>query len=138
MCGQLQERKTRYFNDSSDSDINNTSDCIDSDNSNTIDSSDSYNIDNINNMSPKIETITFDRTKIRKAISGVKLEASPGPYGISPALLKIICDQILELLEKIFSKSFEDGIFPIIWKKSDITPIKKPGKSNLKPKALDQ
>ena len=63
---------------------------------------------------------------------GVKIDAAPGPDGITPVLMKMFCDQILEPLEIIFLDSFEDGIFPQIWKKSDITPAKKLGKSKSK------
>ena len=54
--------------------------------------------------------LMFDRTKIRKAINGVKIDNAPGPHGITPALMKMFCDQILESWEKNFSKSFEEGI----------------------------
>ena len=84
-----------------------------------IDTDDSTNSDSINSsdFSPKIDHISFTRDKIRKAIMGVKIDAAPGPDGITPVLMKMFCDQMLELLEIIFSDSFEDGIFPQIWKK---------------------
>ena len=85
-----------------------------------------------NVSTPKIDNISFTRDKIRKAIMGVKIDAAPGPDGITPTLMRMFCDQILEPLEIIFSDSFEEGIFPKIWKKSDVTPAKKPGKSKSK------
>ena len=74
-----------------------------------------------NVSTPKIDNISFTRDKIRKAIMGVKIDAAPGPDGITPTLMRMFCDQILEPLEIIFSDSFEEGIFPKIWKKSDVS-----------------
>ena len=77
------------------------------------DTSDNHNSDSIHTSgcSPKIDHISFTRDKIRKAIMGVKIDAAPGPDGITPVLMKMFCDQILEPLEIIFLDSFEDGFF---------------------------
>ena len=76
-----------YFNDSTN---------IDTLNSENIDSSETLNSENIIKSAPKIDTISFNRVKIRKAINGVKIDVVPGPDGVTPALMKIFCDQILD------------------------------------------
>ena len=60
---------------------------------------------------------------------GIKSEAAAGPDGISPLLLKIFCEELILPLQIIFSNSMAEGIFPEIWKKCYVTPVKKPGKS---------
>ena len=47
---------------------------------------------------PKLEYISINRMKIKKAISRIKNRASPGPDGITPESLKNFCDQLLEPL----------------------------------------
>ena len=80
-------------------------------------------------LSPKISNITFSRDKIRKAITKIRIDAACGPDGVTPSLLKTFCDEILEPLETIYSNSMEDSIYPAIWKKADVTPVKKSGKT---------
>ena len=82
-----------------------------------------------NKDEPKITDISFTKEKIRKAINKVRIDAAPGPDGISPYILKTFCEELLPPLEIIYNDSMDNSTFPSIWKKSDVTPVKKSGKS---------
>ena len=94
-----------------------------------IDNPDEFFDDSDKNAEPRITGITFTMEKIRKAINKVRIDAAPGPDGISPYILKTFCDEILSPLEAIYTDSMDNSIFPAIWKKSDVSPVKKSGKS---------
>ena len=85
---------------------------------------------------PVIKFIHFTEQKIRKAIMKLKNGKAPGPDGIPSELLKTFCDEMIAPLTIIYLDSLETGVFPAIWKKMFISPIKKCGKSKSKPESF--
>ena len=83
-----------------------------------------------------INFIHFTEAKIKKAIKKLKNGKSPGPDGIPTELLKTFCDELVAPLMVIYLDSLETGIFPEIWKKIFISPVKKPGKLKSKPESF--
>ena len=61
---------------------------------------------------------------------------APRPDRIPSELLKTFCDEIIAPLTIIYLDSLETGVFPAIWKKMFISPVKKPGKSKSKPESF--
>ena len=99
---------------------------------NKIDNLEDFFKDDDTKDEPKISKVIFTKAKIRKAIMKVRTDAACGPDGITPSLLKVFCEELLDPLESIYSKSMDESIFPSIWKKADVSPVKKSGKSKSK------
>ena len=76
-------------------------------------------------IKPKITKAYIDKIKIRKAIKKLKNNAAPGPNGVPVSFLKTFYELILEPLEIIYQNSIDTKIFPKIWKRMYINPIKK-------------
>ena len=74
---------------------------------------------------PKLCNVISTKKKLLKVIKKLKANGSPGPDGVTPLLLKMFCDELAVPLLKIFEESFENGIFPDIWKIAYICPLKK-------------
>ena len=63
--------------------------------------------------------IDFTGDRISKAIDKLKMDAAPGPDGIKPCLLKIFKHELIVPIQSVFKDSFEEGIFPNLWKGSE-------------------
>ena len=85
---------------------------------------------------PKLEIVSINKVKIRKAIRNLKNGAAPGPDGILVEILIVFYGQLLEQLEVINKKSLEDSVFPEGLKPAHVIPVKKPGKSKSKAESL--
>lgn len=55
---------------------------------------------------------------------------SVGPDGLSARFLKVVAEQIVTPLTKIYNKSLESGVVPQSWKCSNVTPVHKGGSHN--------
>ena len=85
---------------------------------------------------PLLTDVFFSEVRVKKALASIRLGAAPGPDGITPFLLKLFSDQLAEPLNLIYQESIENGKFPDIWKLSDVSPVKKPGKQKSKPESF--
>ena len=61
----------------------------------------------------------------------LKTTKPPGPDGLHPCLLVELTDELVELFQKIFTKSLAEGTLPQHWKEGNITPIFKKGQKHL-------
>ena len=81
-----------------------------------------------------------DPGELRKIISGLDTGKSGDIYGITPYLLKLGCEEILDQLTFLFNRTFIDGVFPSVLKLAKIVPIHKGDSkllmSNYRPIAL--
>ena len=64
-----------------------------------------------------------DREEIKSLIMNLPAKNSSGCDDISNNLLKKLCSSLLSLLEKIFNKSLNEGVFPELMKLADICPL---------------
>ena len=64
-----------------------------------------------------------DKTEIRALITNLPAKTSSGFDEISNNLLKNLSPSLLNPLERIFNKSLNDGVFPELMKKADISPL---------------
>ena len=78
-----------------------------------------------------MEIITFSKEDIRKRLSKLKSNKSPGPDSLHSRLLCELQNVIPENLKDIFDDSYECGILPEDWKSSIISVVFKKGKKNL-------
>jgi len=69
---------------------------------------------------------------VLRKLQHLKVDKSPGPDGIHPALLKNCASAVTKPLTAIFQESYYSGIVPNDWKIADISPLfKKGSKSDL-------
>ena len=64
-----------------------------------------------------------DSEEIKSLIMNLPAKNSSGCDEISNNLLKKLCPSLLKLLEKIFNKSLNEGVFPELMKLADICPL---------------
>ena len=62
-----------------------------------------------------------------RKLQHLKVDKSPGPGGIHPALLKNCASAVTKPLTAIFQESYYSGIVPNDWKIADISPLFKKG-----------
>eukprot|EP00061_Rhincodon_typus_P010873 g35484.t1 len=55
--------------------------------------------------------------------TGLKVDKSPGPDGLTPRVLKEIAEEVVEVLLVIFQESLESGRVPEDWKIANMTPL---------------
>lgn len=75
----------------------------------------------------RLETVEITGTKIRKVIRNLRAGSAPGPDGITPLLLKNLCEELIGPLQRIFNRSIIDGAVPNGWKEAVVVPIFKKG-----------
>jgi hypothetical protein len=63
-------------------------------------------------------SVTFDQQTVQKRLENLKPSSAPGPDGVWPRVLP---------LALIFTKFFQEGSVPSIWKQANVTPIFKKG-----------
>jgi hypothetical protein len=96
-----------------------------------------------NNVVPSgdlLEVVYFSPDEVKKIISKLKSNSSPGPDQISSRLLKEGVNLLNQPLAMLFNMSIQTGCVPNIWKMAHVTPIFKGGDktkpSNYRPISL--
>lgn len=74
-----------------------------------------------------LSDIVFLKEKIVKEIKGMKENKAAGDDGLGSTFIKEIEEAVTDPLTVLFSKSMEDGVVPIDWKRANITPVYKKG-----------
>jgi len=63
-------------------------------------------------------------------LNSLRTDKAQGPDNVSPRLLAHIAEQIAKPVHQIFKKSLEEGILPLEWKSTTVSPIYKSGVKN--------
>lgn len=79
----------------------------------------------------KMPNIKFHQKTIRHILRELDTNKAVGVDGIPPIVLKMCANELAPTLCKIFSLSYEQGVFPEAWKIARVQPIPKKGKKNL-------
>ena len=74
-----------------------------------------------------LNSIEINGDQILKSIRSLDVNKSHGFDQISARMLKICDVSIVKPLQLIFDKSLKEGVFPVLWKKANVTPIHKKG-----------
>ena len=77
-------------------------------------------------------SVTFSQEKILNIIRALDSNKSSGWDGVSPRMIKICDSSIVNPLLIIFEICIREGIFPDMWKMSNVCPIHKKESKNLK------
>ena len=72
-----------------------------------------------------LEDVSFTREKVKKKLSALKPTAAPGPDGVWTRILHQLADTLSSPLAIIFSKLFNEGMVPDIWRRAHVCPIYK-------------
>jgi len=72
-------------------------------------------------------SVEITESKVRKMLSVLKTDKSPGPDGIHLLFLYSTLDEVTKPLTLIFKKSLAEGELPHDWKQANISPIYKKG-----------
>ena len=70
-------------------------------------------------------SVEITESKIKKLLSVLKTDKSPGPDGIHPLFLHNTAEEVAKPLTLIYNKSFTEGELPHDWKWANISPIYK-------------
>ena len=81
-------------------------------------------------LNHRISTLHVTEDVILKHIRNLDTNKSHGIDNISAKMLKICDISIVKPLKIIFNNSLNEGVFPNLWKKANITPIHKKGDKN--------
>ena len=88
-----------------------------------------WNDDTMQHQTENI-SVEITETKVKKLLSVLKTDKSPGPDGIHPLFLHNTAEEVAKPLTLIFNKSFTEGELPHDWKRANISPIYKKGARN--------
>ena len=83
---------------------------------------------NMSSLVSEIDSIEINEDRVRKCMTKLRADKSPGPDDISPRLLIPIAEEIVVPLTIIFNKSLESGSVPEDWRTANVCPIYKKGK----------
>ena len=75
----------------------------------------------------RLSTISFKDEDVLKIIKSLNINKAHGHDDISIRLLQICGAEVVKPLSLIFKNCIQYGIFPNLWKKSNIVPIHKKG-----------
>ena len=75
----------------------------------------------------RLSSINFNNVHILKTIKSLNVKKARGYNDISIRMIKLCVQSIVKLLSIIFKICIDNGIFPDIWKKSNIIPVHKKG-----------
>ena len=79
----------------------------------------------------KLDSITFYRHVIAKAIKKLKPNLSAGPDGYPPVLIRKLVNSIAEPLAMIYNSFMSVGQVPDVWRRAIVTPVYKSGAYNV-------
>ena len=74
-----------------------------------------------------VEEVNFTGDKVKKKLSALKPSAAPGPDGVWTRILHQLAEPLSGPLALIFSKLFQEGQVPEIWRRANVCPIYKKG-----------
>ena len=77
-----------------------------------------------------IQGVQINVNVLENIIKELDTSKGAGPDGIPPLFIKACCKSIVLPLALLFSKSIQEGVFPLHWKKANITPVHKSGPKN--------
>ena len=77
---------------------------------------------------PTIPDLNITVNGIEKLLSNINPNKAVGPDGITSRVLKELSSEIAPILQIIFTKSYDTGELPDIWKNANVNPIFKKGK----------
>ena len=69
---------------------------------------------------------------IEKLLRQIDRKKAPGPEGIPSLVIKTLSHELAPLLLVFYRKSLDEGTVPTSWKKANVTPVPKKGRT-LKP-----
>ena len=72
--------------------------------------------------------IEIDEALVRKKLSELNVNKSPGPDELHPKLLNELREVLAEPLMELFKSSLDQGIVPQGWKEATVSPLYKKGK----------
>ncbi len=75
----------------------------------------------------RISTVDFHVADVKVILSHLNTSKANGPDGISNRVLNECADSLAVPLTDLFNKSMSDGIFPRLWKMSNVSPVYKKG-----------
>ncbi len=88
----------------------------------------------------RLTTVDFDVILVRNIMSKLNTSKANGPDGVSNRVLKECADSLSIPLTDLFNKSMSEGVFPTLWKLSNISPVYKKAfrylKENYRPVSL--
>jgi len=64
---------------------------------------------------------------VHDCIIGSSENSTPGPDGVQPRLVKRCVGVLAPILTRIFNESVQSGVYPDLWKVSNVTPLYKSG-----------
>ena len=79
------------------------------------------------------DVFKFKRIQVSEVISllsNLDIKKSTGPDGISALFLQQVAEEVATPLTFLYNKSLESGLVPMAWKKSNVTPVHKGGKTD--------
>ena len=86
---------------------------------------------------PELERVSVTMPKIffrvravKRVLSDLNINKSPGPDGIPALVLKQCSSMLARLLARLFSTLYHGGKFPMCWKVANVTPIPKKGEAS--------
>ena len=74
-----------------------------------------------------VEEVGFTGEKVKKKLSALKPSAAPGPDGVWTRILHQLAETVSCPLTIIFTKLFQEGQVPEIWRWANVCPIYKKG-----------
>ena len=82
-------------------------------------------LENPKDILPSKILTDISATEVKKALSELVVQCSPGNDGITSSMVKLSTEIISPLIADLFNMSLHTGKFPTTWKTSLVTPIYK-------------
>lgn len=74
-----------------------------------------------------LTNVKFTRNKVKDKLAKLKPSAAPGPDKVWAKVLHSLADVLDEPLSHVYSKLFEEGFVPTIWRTANVCPVFKKG-----------
>lgn len=74
-----------------------------------------------------ISNLHIDKSKILSELKRLDPSKGAGPDGLPAAFFKATADNICEPIYILFNRCLHEGVFPVVWKRANITPVHKSG-----------